>query len=108
VLQELRRDRGVRRDQSDADADGDQTVVAVELERALEQLEQAAAEQLGLRGVLDAHLDDRELVAADAGDRVHLTHARAEPRRDLLEQQIARRMTKRIVDVLEAVQIQQQ
>ena len=82
--------------------------MSVELEGGLKQLEQAATELLGFGCVVDAHLHDRELVAADPGDGVDLPYTGAEPHRDLLEQQIASRVPQGVVNVLEAVEVQQQ
>ena len=58
--------------------------------------------------LLDAGLDDGEFVAADARHRVDLAHAMAKPRRHHLEQLIAHRMAERVVDALEAVEIEKQ
>ena len=82
--------------------------MSVELEGGLKQLEQPATELLGFGGIVDAHLHDRELVAADAGDRIDLAHAGAQRAPHLLEQEIAGRVAQGVVDVLEAVEVQQQ
>jgi hypothetical protein len=44
----------------------------------------------------------------DAGDRVHLAHAGAESPRNFLEHQITRRMAQGVVDILEAVEVEEQ
>ena len=82
--------------------------MSVELEGRLKQLEQAATELLGFGCVVDAHLHDRELVAADAGDRIHFPNAGAQSGCHLLQHEIAGGMAQGIVDVLEAVQVQEQ
>ena len=82
--------------------------MAGEIERRLERLQHAPAEQLGVDRVLDADEHDAELVAADPRHGVDLAHAGAEPHRDLLEQEIARGMAEGVVDVLEAVEVEKQ
>ena len=52
--------------------------------------------------------DDRELVAAEAGDVVLGTELRAEALRDLAQQDVAVVVAERVVDVLEAVEVDQQ
>ena len=105
VLQQPARDRAVERDQRDADAGGDQHLVAVEVERRGERLEHAAAELLRAVGLLETDLDDRELVAADAGDGIGLAHAGLQALGAALDQQVAGGMAQQVVDVLEAVEI---
>ena len=55
-----------------------------------------------------AKLHDREFVAAEPRHRVVLRHAFAEAPCDLFQQRVADRMAKRIVDVLEVVEIETQ
>ena len=81
-------------------------LVAVEVERRGQRLEDAAAELLRAVGLLDADLDDRELVAADARDRVGLAHAGLQALGAALDQQVAGGVAERVVDVLEAVEIE--
>ena len=49
-----------------------------------------------------------ELVAAEAGQRVAAAHRVAQPRRDLDEQLVAVVVAERVVDLLEAVEVDQQ
>src|SRR5918996_5545440 len=58
---------GIVRGERDADARGDDDLVAVELERLDQRFPQTAAQLPGLFRPLDAHLDERELVTAEAG-----------------------------------------
>jgi len=63
------------------------------------------------RGVVlfpDIRQDDGELVAAEARDRVALACARLEPARYLAQQQVARVVPARVVDLFEAVQVNEQ
>ena len=50
--------------------------------------------------------DDGKLIAAQAADQVRLADAFLEARRDLCEQRIAGGMAKRVVHVLEAVEVE--
>ena len=50
----------------------------------------------------------RELVAAHPRERVALVHQRAEPQRDLGQQLVAARVPERVVDELEAVDVEHQ
>ena len=51
-------------------------------------------------------LDDGELVATKPCQRVGFAQGRFEPGRHFPQQRVARRMAKRVVDVLEPVEIQ--
>src|SRR5690606_36970605 len=67
-LHELFGARAVVRGERDADARADDDRVAFELERAVERLDDARGEIAGRRGIADAALEHRELVAAEARD----------------------------------------
>ena len=67
-------------------------------------LAQAADVGLALR----ADLDDGEFVAADAGDGVGLAQQRAQPLADFLDELVAGIVAERVVDLLEAVEIEHQ
>ena len=58
-------------------------------------------------GASDLGQEDGELVAAEAGDGVAGAQRRLQPRAELLEQQIATLVAERVVDLLEAVEIEQ-
>ncbi len=49
-----------------------------------------------------------ELVAAEAADLAMVAHHRLQPFGDLTEQRVADRMAERVVDVLEAVEVDQE
>src|SRR6202043_1852226 len=55
-----------------------------------------------------AALDDRKFVAAEPSQHVGFPQQRLEPCRGLPQQRVARGMAESIVDVLEAVEIEQQ
>ena len=67
----------------------------------LRQLAQLAA-------ILDLGQDDLKLVAAQPADLLLVADDRNEPLGHLLENRVARRMAERVVDLLEAVEIDQQ
>ena len=90
------------------DARRDDDLVTVELEWLNQRREQPATERLRLTRPLDAHLDQRELVAAEPGDGVGLPHARFQASGTELEEPVAGRMSEGIVDALEAVEVDQQ
>jgi len=71
-------------------------------------VEDAAGEDLDTFTILDRGLKNRELVSAEASDRIGLTHATLQPLCHFLQQRIAGGVPKRIVDRLEAVEIDQQ
>jgi hypothetical protein len=108
VLEKPARLISVARRQGHADARGDDDLLAFEVEGLDQCREQPATEGLGLDGLLHTHLNQRKLVAADARDRVDLTHARLEPSRARFEQPVAGGVTKGVVDALEAVKIEEE
>ena len=50
--------------------------------------------------------NDCELVAAETADKIDFAHVRPQPRRNLLKQGVAGWMSQRIVDILEAIEIE--
>ena len=73
-------------------------------------LERAAQPQAGrARGDLVAGREhEGELVAAEARERVVVAHGAAEPRADLAQHLVAGVMAERVVELLEAVEVDQQ
>jgi hypothetical protein len=67
-----------------------------------------ACDLLGMAAMIDALEDHGELVAADARDGVHRPHRAADPARDLAQELIAHLMPERVVDELEAVDVDEQ
>ena len=64
------------------------------------------AEHFGIRRARDAGHDDRELVAAEAGNGIGRARHGTQPGTDLADQLVAGRMAERVVDRLEAVEIE--
>ena len=95
-------------DQGDADAGASDHLLAVEIERLGEARQHTARQQRCAVRLLLAVLHDRELVAADARQAVASTDARRQAPRAGLEQQIADRGPKRVVDLAKAVEIDAQ
>ena len=65
-----------------------------------------AAERADIRRLRRRNLHDRELVAAQPRHQVLAAHATAHAVGRRLQQQVADRMSERIVDALEAVEIE--
>ena len=70
------------------------------------RLADPARQHGGVERLVDAVLDDGEFVAADARHGVAVAHAMAKPAAHHLEQLVAHRMAERIVDALEAVEVE--
>ena len=70
-----------------------------------EDLARDRGDLLRLTHFLEQH---HELVAAQAGDDVALAQATGEARRDFLQQLVARLVAERVVDQLEAVEVDEQ
>ena len=68
----------------------------------------APAERLRVYGIGDVRQQDDELVAAEPGDAVAFPHDPRQPRADLLKQQVTVVVAERVVDLLEAVEVEQQ
>ena len=74
----------------------------------VDRLDQALAQPISLSCTLRAHLHHGELVAAEPGAGVRFANAGSDPLGHRDQQIVAREMAKRIVDVLEVVEIDQQ
>ena len=59
-------------------------------------------------GLVDVPLQDGELVSAETGDEIVLAHGRLQSRRNLDQQRVADGVAERVVDVLEAVEIEKE
>ena len=93
-------------DDRDADAGVDHDGVAGEIVGRAHRFADPPRQDRGVERLLDAGLDDGEFVAADARDGVGVAHAMAQPLGHHLEQLVADRMAERVVDALEAVEIE--
>lgn len=82
--------------------------MVAEIDRLAERLPDLLRKQAGFGNRIADIVDDRELVAAEPRDQRRIADASAEPRGHRLQQRIARRMSERVVDVLEAIEIEHQ
>ncbi len=96
---------GIKRD---ADAGGNVQVDAGDLDRRLQRLDDPLCEPIasGFSAVRAEH--QHEFVAADARHGVDLAHDAAQARGDAVQQLVTRTMTQRIVDELEAIEVEHQ
>ena len=107
ALQQPRRVGRVLGEQCDADTGVDVQRDVGDLERALERRPQAQAGR-ARRGLVAGRQHDGELVAAEARQRVVGAQQLREPRPDLLQDLVAGVMAQRVVELLEAVEVDQQ
>ena len=91
-----------------ADRDADPRLAVADDERLADDRDDPLAQPADVGLALRADLDDGEFVAADAGDRVGLAQQRAQPLADLLDELVAGIVAERVVDLLEAVEIEHQ
>ena len=94
--------------QGDASARREQHGLAAQLERPRQSVEQLARQYDGGARVADRGLHDGKLVAAEPGNHIAGAKAVAQPFAHRAQQPVADQVTERIVDPLEAVQVQQQ
>ena len=92
----------------DADAGGDDDLVAIELERSTQALEQALGDALRGRQAGDVLDEDGELVAAQPSGGVTGAQDRPDPLGDADQQLIAGPVAEGVVDDLEVVEIDEQ
>ena len=107
ALQQPHRVLRVVREERDADAGVDVDVDAADRERLLERGAQPQARGAG-RGLVAGLEDDRELVAAQPRQRVVLAQQLLQPRADLAQHLVAGVVAERVVELLEAVEVDQQ
>ena len=100
--------RGVGVGERDADRGRHDQLAAVEVERVLQRLLDALGDHGRLARVADVVEQDRELVAAEPGDGVAGPQGRLQPARDGDQQPVADVVAERVVDELEAVEVQEQ
>ena len=107
----LQKQRGVvavGRRHGDADTGVHMQRQTAQLERAVEGLEHLGGHEFGLFHGVEVGDDDRELIAAEAGDGVGLAQNNLQTLRDLLEDVVAGLVTEGVVDLLEPVEVHQQ
>ena len=101
-------------EQGNADARGGMVLVVIEFKRRRERRQDFFRDRLGLAGdvfrfAAETFQQDDELVAAVAGHRVaSARHARPEAQRNLLQQHVALVVAERVVEALEAVEVDEQ
>ena len=88
-----------------ADARLDMQLVADDLVRPADGLQETVGEVVGELLAVDADLQDRELVAAQASDNVAGAQAALETRRDALQQAVADEVPVLVVDFLEMIEV---
>jgi hypothetical protein len=107
ILQELIGILSVLGRQRNADADPDNELVAADIVGRGDLLDDEAGKGCDCRRVaVAAKLHDREFVSAESRDGIVLADAFAEPVGDLLQQGVADRVTERVIDVLEVIEIE--
>ena len=92
----------------DSDRCADRHLVALDHVRARDLLDEGAGERLEQADVDHARKHRLELVAAEAADLAVLAHHRLQAVGDLAEQGVADRVAERVVDVLEAIEVDQE
>ena len=98
-------DAVVRRD-GDADGGSDDRPGALDRIGLRDHLDHALGQLAELAAIVDVGQDHLELVAAEAADLATRPNDARQALRDLLEQVVARRVAERVVDLLEAVEIE--
>ena len=89
----------------DADARAERDLLAGVRPGLVDRVQNAVGHINSVFVARDARLQDREFVTAEAGDRVGVTHDRAQSVGDLDEELVADLVTQSVVDVFEAVEI---
>ncbi len=100
--------RGVTADHRDADRRVQIDVLLADRERELQALEHAIGNGLRLVLVVQALEQERELVAAEPGDGVAWSQALRQPLRRRQQDLVADEMAERVVDDLEAVEVEEE
>jgi hypothetical protein len=80
----------------------------VDLHLIMERCDDALGEQLRFGRSLNALLDDGEFIAAEACHGIAFAHAREQPVCHHLQHAVADRVAQRVVDDLEAIQIEKE
>jgi hypothetical protein len=107
VSARFRAPRSPRRPRVEADpaAGRDAQLAAGDAVGPAQRVDQLARDGGEVLGVVDAGQQQDELVAAEPRDGVALAHALAEPRGDATQQGVADGVAKAVVDLLEAVEV---
>ena len=94
--------------QRDTDACAERELASVDVDRLMHGIEDARRESFRLMGRIVSQQDDGELVAAEARHRVATADAAGQAPRRQFQQLVAGHVPKRVVDVAEAVEIDQE
>ena len=108
VLQQLFRIVRVVGIDRDADRRRDEDVVLLDLERLRDRVEQLLRDAAQHRRIVEVLDDHHELVAAQARQQVGLAQRARQRGRHALQELVADAMAERVVDVLEAVEVDEQ
>ena len=108
VLQELFRIVGVVGIHRDADRRRHVDVVLLDLERLRDRVEQLLRDAAEHRRIVEILDDHHELVAAQAREQIGLAQRAGQRRGHPLQELVADAMAERVVDVLEAVEVDEQ
>src|SRR5690606_4457415 len=95
----------VPREEGGADTGADLDRPPVDIIGATDPLDQLSGEMPGLTRALQRNLQDRELVATQTGDDIRPAQTARYSVRNHLEHDVAGRMAERVVDLLEAVEV---
>ncbi len=90
----------------DTDTGGDEQLVAVDMQRSGEILEDLAGHLLYIFLGAETADEDGKFVPSHAGHRVDLPYAFGQPGGDFLQQLVAKAVPKAIIDDLEAIKIE--
>ena len=99
---------GVGTGENRADADSDPRLAVAEIVRLADRLDDPFAQAPDVGLAARARLDDGELVAADACDRVAVAKQAAQTIRDHPDHLVAGSVAQSVVDLLEAIEIEHQ
>src|SRR3974390_3097835 len=79
--------------------------MAVDIEWVLQGHGQTLGQRLGILTALGVGLQHDKLVTAEAGDQIGRAYDAGEPHCDVLQQLVADRMAERVVNLLEAIEV---
>src|SRR6186713_3357293 len=82
--------------------------MVLDLERLRDRVEKLLRDAPEHGGVVEVLDDDHELVSAEAREKVGLAQRRRQRRRHAFQELVAYAMAERVVDVLEAVEVDEQ